>query len=372
MVYEPQEDSFLLKEFVKKYAKGVVLDMGTGSGIQAREAAHSGKTKKVFAADIDKTALEYAKKHSNGKRHRIITWVQSDLFSKFKSSQKHSFDLIIFNAPYLPQERDEREIALEGGRQGHEVIGRFLSRAGEFLKPNGVILLVFSSLTPHMVDLIEQCGFVGKELGRRHIFFEDILVYELRKNPILLDLEKKGVCCAKYFARGKRGVIFKGKYGKKTVAIKLKRMSSSAQNTVPHEANMLKEINRHGLGPKFVLSTKEALVYEFVEGLHLRDVVGAKSFRAVCKNIFRQCFQLDLLHIDKKEMTRPYKHAIVRGSKVTLIDFERARKVEEAHNVTQFCQFMRNHTKDKRWINIGREYAQKRDAKTLKSILGMV
>ncbi|MCX6709316.1 MAG: 50S ribosomal protein L11 methyltransferase, partial [Candidatus Woesearchaeota archaeon] len=62
MVYEPQEDSFLLKEFVKRFAKGVVLDMGTGSGIQSIEAAHSGKTTKIFGVDIDKKAIAYARK----------------------------------------------------------------------------------------------------------------------------------------------------------------------------------------------------------------------------------------------------------------------------------------------------------------------
>ena len=150
---------------------------GRGSGIKEREASHSKRTTKVFAVDIDKQALNYAKKHSNGKRHKLIKWVHSDLFEKFSKKFNHSFDLIIFNAPYLPQERREREIALEGGKEGHEVIERFLSSAGRFLKPTGTILLVFSSQTPHMVDLIERYGFAGKEIGRRHIFFEDILVF---------------------------------------------------------------------------------------------------------------------------------------------------------------------------------------------------
>ena len=35
MLYEPREDSRLLAKYAKKYAKGLVLDIGTGSGIQA-------------------------------------------------------------------------------------------------------------------------------------------------------------------------------------------------------------------------------------------------------------------------------------------------------------------------------------------------
>jgi pyruvate dehydrogenase E1 component alpha subunit len=38
-VYEPREDSLLLEKYVKKFAKGIVLDIGTGSGIQAKAAA---------------------------------------------------------------------------------------------------------------------------------------------------------------------------------------------------------------------------------------------------------------------------------------------------------------------------------------------
>ena len=37
-MYEPREDSEFLAGFVKEYARGSVLDMGTGSGIQAKTA----------------------------------------------------------------------------------------------------------------------------------------------------------------------------------------------------------------------------------------------------------------------------------------------------------------------------------------------
>ena len=39
-VYEPREDSYLLQKYVEKYCKvDLVLDIGTGSGIQAITAA---------------------------------------------------------------------------------------------------------------------------------------------------------------------------------------------------------------------------------------------------------------------------------------------------------------------------------------------
>ena len=369
MVYEPQEDSFLLKEFVKRYAKGIVLDMGTGSGLQAREASHSKKTTKVFAVDIDKKAIAYARKQADHKHHKKITWIVGDLFSPFK--QKHYFDTIIFNPPYLPQDHKVRDIALEGGRRGHEVIERFLNQVNNYLKPNGIILLVFSSLTPHVHELLQKNLLEGKELGKTHMFFEDIYVYLIKRNSLLNQLEKKGICDIKFFAKGKRGLVFTGKYKGKKVAIKIKRPESTAVGRIANDAKMLKELNKHGIGPKYLFHTPKFLVYEFAEGKYLKDLLDSKDIKTICKKIFEQCFQLDLLHVDKQEMTRPYKHAIVKGKKITLIDFERARKVEEAHNVTQFCTFVMNHIdkNKKKWINLAKEYSSKRQLNKIMAAL---
>lgn len=374
MVYEPQEDSFLLQEFVLKVAKGNVLDMGTGSGIQAATAARSRKVNEVYGADIDPEAIEFAKKHQDSKLN--IKWVKSDLFEKFKRKKfHHYFDVIVFNAPYLPHEGGKRHIDLEGGPVGHETIERFLQDAQKYLKPDGKILLAFSSLTPHMPDMLYKYWYAGKELGKRHLFFEDILVYELKKNPDLVALEKKGVTGIAYFTKGKRGYIFTGRYKNKKVAIKVKHPRSTAVRTIPHEAKMLKLVNKHGLGPKYVLHSPKYLVYEFVEGKLLQDLLESPRIRWVCKEVFRQCFKLDQLKLDKKEMLRPRKHVIVKGKNVTMIDWERAHRVKDPHNVTQFCQFVRNNVekKDKqRWIDVAREYRKKPSRAVLNKILKMV
>ena len=46
MIYHPAEDSFLLGIQVKKFAKGKILDLGSGSGYQALIALK--KTKNVL------------------------------------------------------------------------------------------------------------------------------------------------------------------------------------------------------------------------------------------------------------------------------------------------------------------------------------
>ena len=53
MIYEPAEDSYLLQKLVRQYAIGRVLDMGTGSGIQALTAIESPNSREVIAVDIN-------------------------------------------------------------------------------------------------------------------------------------------------------------------------------------------------------------------------------------------------------------------------------------------------------------------------------
>ena len=170
-------------------------------------------------------------------------------------------------------------------------------------------------------------------------------------------------------------MVFTGRYKSKKVAIKIKHPESAAMDTIKREADMLKEVNRHGIGPKYLFHSPNFLVYEFVDGEYLKDLINSKNLRSVCKKVFEQCFQLDLLHINKAEMTRPYKHVIVKGKKVTFIDFERARKTEEAHNVTQFCEFVKNNVEKKnkaRWIQLARDYSRNRSEQQFNKIISML
>ena len=71
IMYEPQEDSFLLAQSVKSHARGCVLDMGTGTGIQAITAAQCSRVKKIIAIDLDKHALTYAKKTQHAQKNNL-------------------------------------------------------------------------------------------------------------------------------------------------------------------------------------------------------------------------------------------------------------------------------------------------------------
>lgn len=175
MAYEPGEDSFLLQKFVKKYAKAGerVLDMGTGSGIQALTALKNGCN--VLATDIDLECVEHVKGLIAEKGLKGIRVVQSDLFENVHGK----FDLIVFNPPYLPEDKKVKDTALDGGRKGYELLVRFLRDAKEYLNKNGKILLVCSSLNRGIEQIFERLGYKYKLLGSEKFFFEEIFVYVL-------------------------------------------------------------------------------------------------------------------------------------------------------------------------------------------------
>jgi len=178
-IYEPREDSFLIKKYVKKYSKGIVLDMGTGSGILAEEAATSKKVVKIFAADINEEAIKYCIR--NQKSGKII-FAMSDLFRLFKRDRRYigtKFDTILFNPPYLPNYPSAKDVSLDGGKKGYELICKFLHECKRFLKPNGKILILFSSLTgKEKVDnFLGRNYWKHKELESKHMFFEDLYLY---------------------------------------------------------------------------------------------------------------------------------------------------------------------------------------------------
>lgn len=164
MVYEPREDSFLLAKYVRKYAKGKVLDVGTGSGIQAEAALE--KTKEVLAVDIDKEAVEEVRKKG-------IDAKVSDLFENVEGK----FDLIIFNPPYLPDDEKVKDVALDKGK----IFERFFSEVGDYLKEDGKILILFSSLSGDVDSILKKNGFRFRCLEKKKLFFEGLFVYFINK-----------------------------------------------------------------------------------------------------------------------------------------------------------------------------------------------
>ncbi len=329
-IYEPREDSELLAKEVKKLAFGKVLDMGTGSGVQAEAAINA---KSVVAADINPKAVAFVKKKG-------IKAVKSDLFSNIKDK----FDTIIFNLPYLPDEPKLKDLALDGGKEGYELTVKFLSQVGNHLKSNGIVLILFSTMTnvKKVDEAVEHYCFTSEKIASQSLSFEELIVYKLEWIDEIKPLLKKKITDIQRLAKGHRGLIFTGKIAKKKITVKVQRQDIGAQGTVNNEVIQLKKLNKKGIGPTLLFSGDDYFAYNYIEGefvIPYLEKASKTTVVNVLKNVFDQMKVMDKMGLNKEEMHHPLKHVII-GKKVTLIDFERCKPSEKLHNVTQFCQFM--------------------------------
>jgi release factor glutamine methyltransferase len=176
-IYQPEQDSYLLEKEIKQYIKDLdnknikVLDMGSGSGIQAKACIKSG-IKQVLAVDINPLAIKHLKKQK-------LRTQESNLFSKIKGK----FDLIIFNAPYLPEHENEKGWDTTAGKKGYEIITKFLKQSTKHLNKQGTILLLFSNLSkPNIIKKhATQLKYKYKKLSEKGMgFFEKLYVYEFK------------------------------------------------------------------------------------------------------------------------------------------------------------------------------------------------
>ena len=157
----------LLEKWVRKIAFGKVLDVGCGGGILARAALSV--TPEVLACDINPEAVAACTAQG-------ISAFVSDLFDNVTGT----FDVIIFNPPYLPldaAEDAESALITTGGLHGIELLERFLSEAKSHLHPGGKILFVCSSLTGDVEELLLRLGYHFLLLDQESHFFETLKVY---------------------------------------------------------------------------------------------------------------------------------------------------------------------------------------------------
>ncbi|MFX0026000.1 MAG: HemK2/MTQ2 family protein methyltransferase [Candidatus Hermodarchaeota archaeon] len=212
-VYSPSDDSYLIIDYFKEnisnsHFDGLefnninnILDMGTGSGIIAIfflliKKVYSKFNPKIYASDILEEAIICSKSNEKINHYEDdITFFHSDLFNAFPKNLKNTFNIIVFNPPYLPsieKENNNKKVPInfswDGGDKGIEVLERFIKQVIEFIditKRNGAYIYFISSSRAdikELDDLIRDVGFKRKVVKRKHIFFEDILLNKLELN----------------------------------------------------------------------------------------------------------------------------------------------------------------------------------------------
>jgi release factor glutamine methyltransferase len=151
-----------------------VLDIGTGSGIQAIFAAE--KASRVVATDIDPGSVENAE--YNVQRYELQDKINirlGDLFKPIDADEK--FDVIIINLVY-PYNRESQGL--------WEVHRRFFAQVRDYLKPDGRIYYQAGLIDniPSVKELAESSGLLIMKMDM-------INAREVQRQPIVFMLQPK-------------------------------------------------------------------------------------------------------------------------------------------------------------------------------------
>ncbi|MDW5563988.1 MAG: HemK2/MTQ2 family protein methyltransferase [Methanomassiliicoccus sp.] len=172
-VYPPMEDTFLLLGEVEIAPGTRALEMGCGTGLISCHLAAEGAV--LTAADVNPRAVECTRANL-GRNNLPGEVVESDLFSEVAGT----FDLMVFNPPYLSVEEEGLlERAWAGGKEGVDVLVPFLEGARPRLRPGGRIVLLLSSEMERPALDKTLNSFTRRRLGSRRYFYEELWVEEL-------------------------------------------------------------------------------------------------------------------------------------------------------------------------------------------------
>ena len=152
---------------------GDVLDLCTGSGAIALAIADAVKKKamerQVIATDLSPEALAVAQ--GNGARLGLpAQWLLGNLFAPVADRK---FAVVVSNPPYVLSARipeldaDVRDfephLALDGGPDGFDVLGRLAAQAADHLVPGGLLAVELGSRAQGaaMTQALEKAGMPG-------------------------------------------------------------------------------------------------------------------------------------------------------------------------------------------------------------------
>lgn len=161
-VYAPQGDTRLLARALRLAplpAGARVLDICTGTGVLALEAARSGAST-VTAVDISARAVLAARFNALVRRLPVRA-LHGDLLEPVAGEL---FDVVLANPPYVvspgPPPRRGAARAWDAGADGRRLVDRVCTAAPDCLAPGGMLLIVHSALcdVPRTLHLLRACG----------------------------------------------------------------------------------------------------------------------------------------------------------------------------------------------------------------------
>lgn len=169
--------SEFMARHIKVRSEDIVLDIGTGSGIQAITAGR--KASKVIAVDINPEAVRFAAKNvRNNGLESIVSVMEGNLFSPI--DRQYKFDVILFTPPYMEGKpgTDFEHALFDHDKQLAE---RFFRDAKEYLKPDGYIQMLYSSIArpQRVLEISRQLGWNHILTAKEKTFTEEFFIYKL-------------------------------------------------------------------------------------------------------------------------------------------------------------------------------------------------
>ncbi len=164
------ETETLYEEFTNrlKSTPGLLLDVGTGTGIIAVSLGLDYPESTVIGTDISIEALQLAKQNIRKHNANNVYLMQADLSTAFKLKEK-KFDGIIANLPYIrtadilnlePEVKyGDPVIALDGGEDGLDLIRILLHSVSGLLQSKAILALELDSRQVSLVSkILEESG----------------------------------------------------------------------------------------------------------------------------------------------------------------------------------------------------------------------
>lgn len=178
-VYAPQDDSWLLCEALDAcdlVTDRRVLDICTGSGILAIEAAIKG-AREVVAYDISPAAVACATRNAE----RAGVRVDVRLGTLDDARRAGPFDVVVSNPPYVPSdaplEGTGPNRAWDAGANGRVVLDQLCDLAPHLVAPGGSMLIVHSEFSdpPQTIRRLRESGFTARPFATRTVDFGPVM-----------------------------------------------------------------------------------------------------------------------------------------------------------------------------------------------------